>query len=99
MKADAAWQGEVLTLDTREFLNGAWVVQSARWRKYADWQGSLDDHAAFLLRNPRYAPCFECRTGEAFAHAVAQAGYATDPDYATKLVAIMRGRGLRGLDG
>jgi flagellum-specific peptidoglycan hydrolase FlgJ len=99
VKADAAWQGDVLTLNTREFLHGDWVVVPARWRKYGDWQGCMDDHAAFLHQNERYAPCFECATGEAFATAVAQAGYATDPDYAAKIIAIIHQHGLDTLDG
>ena len=98
VKADVSWHGEVLTLNTREFLHGTWVMVPARWRKYADWQGCMDDHAAFLHQNRRYAPCFVCKTGRAFALAVAQAGYATDPDYATKLIALIDQHGLESLD-
>ena len=99
VKADPAWHGDVLTLNTREFLHGTWVVVPARWRKYADWQACMDDHAAFLHQNRRYAPCFACTTGDAFAKAVAQAGYATDPDYAAKLVSIIDAYQLATLDG
>ncbi|MDD5247533.1 MAG: glycoside hydrolase family 73 protein [Rhodocyclaceae bacterium] len=99
VKADPAWQGDVLTLNTREFLHGTWVMVPARWRKYADWQSCMDDHADFLHQNSRYAPCFECTTGAVFAQAVAQAGYATDPDYAAKLISIIDQHGLADLDG
>ena len=90
VKADKAWTGEVWLRNTREYLRGAWVMVPARWRKYADWQGCMDDHAAFLRGNKRYATCFAHADGEAFARAVAAAGYATDPDYADKLVAVIR---------
>ena len=99
VKADPAWHGEILTLNTREFLHGTWVMVPARWRKYDDWQDCMDDHAAFLHQNRRYVPCFECTTGEAFAIAVAQAGYATDPDYAAKIISIIRQHRLADLDG
>lgn len=99
VKADPAWQGDVLTLNTREFLHGTWVMVPARWRKYTDWQTCMDDHAAFLQQNRRYAPCFACTTGAAFAQAVAQAGYATDPDYAAKLTSIIDQHQLAELDG
>jgi len=99
VKADPSWHGEVLALNTREFLHGTWVMVPARWRKYADWQGCMDDHAAFLHQNRRYALCFECTTGEAFARAVSRAGYATDPDYAAKLIAIIGQHQLGSLDG
>ena len=99
VKADPAWRGEVLTFNTREFLRGAWVTVPAHWRKYADWQACIDDHAAFLRQNRRYTPCFACTTGAAFAWAVAHAGYATDPEYAAKLVSIIEQHQLARLDG
>lgn len=98
VKADPSWKGEVLTINTREFLRGTWVTVPARWRKYADWQVCMDDHAAFLHQNRRYAPCFQCATGDAFARAVAKAGYATDPDYAGKVVSIITQHQLAELD-
>lgn len=99
VKADPSWKGDVLTINTREFLHGTWVMVPARWRKYTDWQTCMDDHAAFLHQNPRYAACFQCSTGDAFARAVAKAGYATDPDYAAKLVSIITQHQLAELDG
>ena len=99
VKADRSWNGEVLTLNTREFLHGTWVMVPACWRKYANWQTCMDDHAAFLHQNRRYESCFLCTTGDAFAKAVAQAGYATDPDYAAKLVSIINQHQLAELDG
>lgn len=99
VKADPSWQGDVLSLNTRKFLHGTWVMVPARWRKYSDWQDCMDDHAAFLHQNRRYADCFACTSGDAFATAVAQAGYATDPDYAAKLTSIIHAHGLAALDG
>ena len=64
-----------------------------------DWQDCMDDHAAFLHQNRRYAACFDCITGELFAKAVAKAGYATDPDYAAKLIYIIEQHQLADLDG
>jgi flagellar rod assembly protein/muramidase FlgJ len=99
IKADSLWRGQTLTMNTKEFIKGQWVVVPALWRKYASWQASIDDHAAFLKRNPRYKACFLCTTAPAFAHALAQAVYATDPDYANKLIALMNKHQLQSLDG
>lgn len=98
VKADTSWRGAVLTMPTREFLRGQWVVVQARWRKYTDWQGCIDDHAQFLLTNPRYKAALACKDGRAFARAVAVAGYATDPKYADKIIAVIDGRGLAAYD-
>jgi flagellum-specific peptidoglycan hydrolase FlgJ len=99
VKADAAWHGDVLTMNTREFLKGKWVMVPAKWRKYSDWQGCMDDHAAFLLNNKRYKPAFEhCGDGESFTRAVAAAGYATDPTYADKIISVICAHGLTAYD-
>ncbi|WP_109477719.1 glucosaminidase domain-containing protein [Paraburkholderia sp. C35] len=98
IKADASWTGPTLTMQTREFLNGQWVMVPASWRVYSDWLGSISDHAQFLLTNPRYKSAFSCTSGTGFARAVAAAGYATDPDYASKIIAIINVHGLQLLD-
>ena len=99
IKADSLWRGQTLTMNTKEFIKGQWGVVPAKWRKYASWQASIDDHAAFLKQNLRYKACFLCTTASAFAQALAQAGYATDPDYANKLIALMSKHQLQSLDG
>lgn len=99
IKADSRWRGETLTLNTREFTKGQWVVVSAKWRKYASWQSSIDDHANFLRQNPRYEPCFACLTADAFARALLKAGYATDPSYADKVISVIQRHQLLALDG
>jgi flagellar protein FlgJ len=90
IKADPAWHGPVTVQRTREYLNGAWTFVDAKFRAYPDWLGSISDHAQFLLSNPRYKPAFAHTDGEGFATAVAQAGYATDPAYAPKIISIIR---------
>lgn len=90
IKADKSWRGEVLTMPTREFLDGKWIVVNAKWRCYATYGECVNDHADFFRRNPRYAACFKCKTAEGFAIEVARAGYATDPAYGAKLVATIK---------
>jgi flagellar rod assembly protein/muramidase FlgJ len=99
IKADSLWRGQTLTMNTKEFIKGQWVVVPALWRKYPSWQASIDDHAAFLKRNPRYKACFACASAPAFARALAQAGYATDPAYADKVIDVMKQHNLMDLDG
>ena len=98
VKADAAWKGEVLTMQTREFQAGKWITIPANWRKYADWLECINDHAAFLRKNKRYSIALATTTAEAFARALQTAGYATDPEYGKKLVAVMRSHNLAALD-
>ena len=99
IKADSLWRGETVTLDTKELIRGQWVVVPAKWRKYPTWQASVDDHAAFLKRNPRYKDCFLCVSTQTFARALLKVGYATDPDYADKLIRLIGVHNLSLLDG
>ena len=99
IKADSLWRGQTLPMNTKEFIKGRWVVVPALWRKYPSWQASIDDHAAFLKRNPRYKDCFACTSAQAFARALAQAGYATDPAYPDKVIGLMKQHNLLDLDG
>jgi flagellar rod assembly protein/muramidase FlgJ len=98
VKADRSWTGPTLSLPTTEYVNGKPVTVQAVWRKYESWLASLEDRARFLIDNARYKAAFAHADGEAFATAVQVAGYATDPQYAAKIIAIIRGRNLGALD-
>ena len=98
VKADSSWHGPVFNINTREFLDGRWCMELAGFRKYTDWLGSINDHAAFLIDNERYSAAFACTDGPSFATAVANAGYATDPDYAQKIIEIINAHNLAALD-
>ena len=90
VKANKGWKGKTYTKNTKEFLNGQWVIVPALWRAYDTWAECLLDHAEFFKVNPRYAKALETSDPEEFARRVAAAGYATDPKYADKLISIMR---------
>jgi flagellar protein FlgJ len=98
IKADKSWTGRTVSFATTEHLAGKNVSLTDKFRAYDSWLASMVDHAQFLLKNPRYAACFKETTGEGWARAVAKAGYGTDPDYAKKLLEIMRGRNLAFYD-
>lgn len=100
VKADASWGGATLSLPTTEYVKGQPVTVQALWRKYPDWHACTDDHAKFLTTNKRYLPAFShAADSEAFAQAIQLAGYATDPNYASKLIAVIRTHNLKAYDG
>jgi flagellum-specific peptidoglycan hydrolase FlgJ len=98
IKADPSWHGPVTSQVTHEVVGGKTVTITANFRAYPDWLASINDHARFLLTNPRYQPAFAYTTGALFAQAVAAAGYASDPQYAAKIISIIRAHGLASLD-
>lgn len=79
-----------LTLPTWEYLNGQDVVVQAAFKAYYTLDESVDDHGRFFVRNRRYAPALAVASdARAFAQAIQEAGYATDPGYAAKLTRLM----------
>lgn len=98
VKADASWKGAIVMMDTKEFEHGKPVIVPAKWRCYRTYGECLADRAEFFRKNKRYTKCFTETTGEAWCSAVAAAGYATDPDYAKKIIAVIRGRNLTQFD-
>jgi|GEM_PF-3337585 flagellum-specific peptidoglycan hydrolase FlgJ len=54
---------------------------NALFRKYSSASDSFADHGAFLKNSTRYAAAFNTDTPEDFASAIADARYATAPDY------------------
>jgi flagellum-specific peptidoglycan hydrolase FlgJ len=100
VKADPSWTGDVLELPTQEYVKATngWITVVARWRKYPDWLASINDHAQFLLENERYESALQCTSVEDFCNAIQAAGYATDPQYASKIISIIDAHNLKSFD-
>jgi flagellum-specific peptidoglycan hydrolase FlgJ len=78
------------TLPTREHENGAWVTRSAPFRVYHNIAESIEDHSRLLATGPAYQHAMASRQlPDAFATALTGV-YATDPDYGSNLIALMR---------
>jgi len=88
-----------IRVPTREFVNGKWVTVDADFAKYDSFEQSITEHARFFLRNRRYAPALQVKGDpNAFAREIHKAGYATAPDYAEQLIALMRRHNLYRFD-
>lgn len=60
------------------------------FRKYSSPAEAFEDHAQFFFKNKRYAKALQVRNdANAFADAIAKAGYATDPAYAAKVKKVI----------
>jgi flagellar protein FlgJ len=87
IKAGAGWRGPSVAADTTEYVAGRAGTERARFRAYDSVAQNVEDYVR-VLREPRYAAALG--TGgdvRAFANALQRGGYATDPQYADKLVA------------
>lgn len=98
IKAGANWEGAVSDTATTEYVGGAAIKTSARFRAYPDGASAFRDYARMLLENPRYQGAIGAGSdAKAFAQGLAKGGYATDPAYAAKL-ARLAGK-LAGING
>ena len=90
IKAGSNWNGKVAEAVTTEYHNGIASKQVEKFRAYSSYTEAFSDYAHLLRDNPRYAQVLQSGQGSPeLAHAVQRAGYATDPDYAAKLVKVM----------
>ncbi|MFW6020553.1 MAG: flagellar assembly peptidoglycan hydrolase FlgJ [Guyparkeria sp.] len=96
IKADRGWDGERQVHGTLEFESGSLVRRQEAFRQYDSMAASFNDFARFIQENPRYGKALEARDDpEQFARELQQAGYATDPEYAEKLISIMNSPAMR----
>ena len=85
------YNGQSVTMKTWEVYNGKSVYVDAKYRKYPSWYESLKDLTALYEngvswdRN-KYKKVIGENNYKTAAKAVQVAGYATDPNYATKLI-------------
>ena len=89
MKAGGQWTGNSVSAGTQEYQNGAAVSVTGDFRSYDSRNSSFKDYVALLRGNPRYAAALNTGSNvHAFASALQQGGYATDPDYANKVTTV-----------
>ena len=90
IKAGAGWKGDTVSVNTVEYRDGVAVRESAEFRAYASPQQSFQDYVDFIEGSPRYRRALEnAADGEGYLRELQAAGYATDPAYADKILAIM----------
>ena len=92
IKCHATWNGKTITHDDDE--------KSECFRRYKYAYESFEDHSQFLMKRGRYSSLFELNPTdyESWAHGLKKAGYATDPAYAKKLIALIKKFNLHQYD-
>jgi flagellar protein FlgJ len=89
IKAGSQWSGATVNVPTLEFEEGVAVRKVERFRAYDSPADSFRDYAALIRDSSRYANARGAGDNvEAFAAALQQGGYATDPHYAQKIAAV-----------
>ena len=91
IKADKRWQGDKTSVNTLEFEKGIAVQQKADFRMYDNLEQSFNDFVSFISQGDRYQDARKVAAEPTqFIKALQKAGYATDPQYANKVINVMK---------
>jgi flagellar protein FlgJ len=93
IKSGQDWNGDHVKANTLEFRDGVMMQSKENFRSYRTLKDSVEDYVSFIKNNQRYRQAVEQRGNPAgYATELQRAGYATDPDYASKIISIMNGK-------
>ncbi|RXT66969.1 flagellar assembly peptidoglycan hydrolase FlgJ [Pseudomonas syringae] len=91
IKAAGSWKGAEARAITSEFRDGKMVKETADFRSYDSYADSFHDLVSLLQNNSRYKEVVNSADKpEQFVKELQKAGYATDPDYASKISQIAK---------
>ncbi len=98
IKATPSWNGNKITVDTNEFHSNRLIEIQQTFRGYDSSEKSLKDYANFLQQNPRYQKVLGTGNNiNKFIQEIKDSGYATDPDYGSKLHGIINGNTFKDI--
>jgi peptidoglycan hydrolase FlgJ len=95
IKADQRWQGASVNVATMEIRDGVAVRERAAFRAYPSAEHSFEDYADFVSNSYRYQQAANSGNSESYIRKLADAGYATDPAYADKVLRILNSTELK----
>ena len=93
IKAGGSWAGKTATVTTTEYIGGVAHKVQEKFRAYSSYAEAFKDYANLLANNPRYSNVVAAGNGNdaaSFAKGLQRAGYATDPNYAHKIMAVLK---------
>ncbi|EGP5185252.1 glycoside hydrolase family 73 protein [Enterococcus faecium] len=83
-----------VSLETKEFVNEEWITIQGDFKVYDSWEQSMDEHTQLFVQgvdwNPAlYEKVITATNYQEAAQALQDAGYATDPGYAQKIIQVI----------
>lgn len=87
IKAGSGWKGKVYSSYTNEVYDGVECIEYATFRAYNSIEESIEDYYKLIKNN--YKKALNCNTQKESIQAIKNGGYATDPDYVSKIMSII----------
>ncbi len=96
IKSGSQWKGDEAISKTLEFQGGALQPKTEGFRAYGSHDEGFADYVQLMSQNPRYQSVLAAGPDASrYAEALQSSGYATDPNYASKIKAIYSGETMR----
>ena len=87
IKAGSGWKGKVYSSYTNEVYDGVTATEYATFRAYDNIEDSIKDYYKLIKNN--YKKALNCNTQKESIQAIKNGGYATDPEYVSKIMSII----------
>lgn len=90
-------------LSTKEYKDGQWIEIQANFKVYATWDDCMRDHTLLFVNGVDWDPYLYqgvllASDYKTAAKALQSSGYATDPDYARKVIEVIEANELYQYD-
>jgi flagellar protein FlgJ len=96
IKATKKWEGDFVTVPTLEYRDGIAVKEQSAFRSYKNPQDSFADYIDLINENPIYKRALQnADDPKQYVRELQRAGYATDPNYAKKIIDIMNSDSMK----
>lgn len=98
IKADSSWDKKTTTVNSLEQQNDVMVKVKSKFRSYDSFAESFMDYVDFLKSNSRYNTALKKASNpKDFVRELQKAGYATDKNYASKILKMYSSGKLKQL--
>lgn len=91
-------KGKGNNLKTVEYINGKYETVTAAFKAYPTLAAAVHGYYDLITNNVRYSGAVNNHDALDTARKIAAGGYATDPDYANKVISIIRNYNLTKYD-
>lgn len=88
IKAGSQWRGESVPVKTLEYRDGTFKPEVDEFRRYESMDESIRDYVNLIKRGDHYQEALQADSGSEYLEKLQQAGYATDPAYADKILSV-----------
>lgn len=95
IKAGDSKEFDSVNVKTTEYIADTPIKMNASFRKYPSVEQSFNDYISLIKDNERYQTALASTSNpELYVNELHKAGYATDPNYGTKILSIYHGEEL-----